>query len=65
MAYLKNNLQLYIFGHILKELSQEAWFFLERGGKIYGNVFEDEYWPMLIPKRDFEIILEVELKIED
>ena len=30
--------------HLLKELSRAAWFFLERGGKISGNVFEEEYW---------------------
>ena len=30
--------------HLLKELSRAAWFFLERGGKISGNVFEKEYW---------------------
>ena len=30
-------------GHLLKELSQPAWFFLERGEKISGNVFEEKY----------------------
>ena len=30
--------------HLLKELSRAAWFFLERGGKISENVFEEEYW---------------------
>ena len=26
--------------HLLKELSRAAWFFLERGGKISGNVLK-------------------------
>ena len=38
-------------GHLPKELPRTAWFFLKRGGKISGNVFEEKYrsWP--IPKR--------------
>ena len=42
-------------GHLPKELSRAAWFFLERGGN----------WPMPIPKGGLEIVLEVELKIEN
>ena len=30
-------------GHFPKELSQPAWFFLERGEKISGNVFKEKY----------------------
>ena len=52
-------------GHFPKELSQAAWFFLQRGGKISGNVSEEKYGPSPIPKGGLEIILEVELKIED
>ena len=51
-------------GQLPKELSQAAWFFLERGGKISGNVCEEKYWPSPIPKGELEIILEVELKIK-
>ena len=50
--------------HLPKELSWEAWFFLEQGGKISGNAFEEKYGSSLIPKGGLEIILEVELKIE-
>ena len=42
-------------GHLPKELSRAAWFFLERGGN----------WPLPIPKGGLEIVLEVELKIEN
>ena len=52
-------------GFLPKELSQAAWFFLKRGGKISGNVFEEQYRPSPISKGGPEIILEVELKIED
>ena len=52
-------------GHFPKELSRAAWFFLERGGEISGNVFEEKYRPSPIPKGGLEIMLEVELKIED
>ena len=52
-------------GHFPKELLQAAWFFLERGGKISGNVFEEKYRPLPIPKGGLEIMLGVELKIED
>ena len=52
-------------GHVPKELSRAAWFFLERGGKISGNVFEEKYQPSPIPKGGLEIMLEVELKIGD
>ena len=52
-------------GHFPKELSRAAWFFLERGGKISGNAFEEKYQPSPIPKGGLEIMLEVELKIED
>ena len=52
-------------GHFPKELPRAAWFFLERGGKISGNAFEEKYQSSTIPKRGLEIMLEVELKIED
>ena len=51
--------------HLPKELSRAAWFFLEWGGKTSGNVFEEKYRPLAIPKGGLEIILEVELKIKD
>ena len=31
-------------GHLPKELSGAASFFLERGGKISENVFEEKHW---------------------
>ena len=49
--------------HLLKELSRAAWYFLGRGGKISGNVFEEKYRPSSITKGGLEIMLEVELKI--
>ena len=52
-------------GHVPKELSRAAWFFLERGGEIAGKVFEEKYRPSPIPKGGLEIMLEVELKIGD
>ena len=51
--------------HLPKELSRAAWFFLEWGGKTSGNVFEEKYRPLAIPKGGLEIILEVDLKIKD
>ena len=39
-----------IVGHLPKELSRAAWFFLEGGGKISGNNFEEKYRPSQIPK---------------
>ena len=51
--------------HLPKEWSQAVQFFLEQGGKISGNVFEQKYWPSHITKAELEIKLEVELKIED
>ena len=39
-----------IVGHLPKELSRAACFFLERGGKISGNNFEEKYRPSQIPK---------------
>ena len=52
-------------GHFPKELSREAWFFLERRGEISENVFEEKHRPSPTPKGGIEIMLEVELKIED
>ena len=52
-------------GHIPKELSRAACFFLKRGGKITGVVCEEKYRPSPIPKGGLEIMLDVELKIED
>ena len=52
-------------GHVPKELSRAAWFFLGRGGKIFGNVVEEKYRPSSIPKGGLEMMLEVELKIGD
>ena len=40
-----------------KEISRAAWFFLERGGKINGMVFEVKYGPYPIPKGGLEIML--------
>ena len=37
-------------GHIPKELSRAACFFLKRGGKITGVVCEEKYRPSPIPK---------------
>ena len=54
-----------IVGHVPKELSRAAWFFLQRGGEISGRVFDEKYRPSPIPNGGLEIMLEVELKIED
>ena len=42
-------------GHVPKELSRAAWFFLERVGKISVNVFDEKYWPSLTAKGGLEI----------
>ena len=47
-------------GHLPKELSRAVQFFLEQGGKISRNVFEQKYWPSPIPKGELEIKLEVD-----
>ena len=39
-----------IVGHMPKEITRAAWFFLERGGKINGKVFEEKYRSSPIPK---------------
>ena len=52
-------------GHLPKELSWGSRLFLERGGKISGNVFEEKYQPSWIPKGGLEMMLEAKLKIED
>ena len=51
-------------GHVPKELSRATWFFLMRGRKISGSVFEEKYRPSAIPKGGLEIMLEFELKIK-
>ena len=45
-------------GHLPKELTQAAWFFLEQGVKTSGNVFEEKYRPSLIPAVRLEIMLQ-------
>ena len=49
----------------LKQFSRAAWVLLQRGGKIYKNVFEEKYWPLPKPKEGLGIVIEVELKIEE
>ena len=46
----KGKLVVNIVGHMLKEMSRAAWFFLEHGGKINGKVFEKKYRPSPVPK---------------
>ena len=41
----KGKLVADIAGHMPKEISRATWFFLERGGKINGKIFEEKYWP--------------------
>ena len=38
----KGKLVTYIVGHIPKELSRAAWYFLERSGRRNGKVFEEK-----------------------
>ena len=59
----KGKLVADIVGHIPKEISRAAWFFLERGGKINGKVFEERCRPSPIPKGRLEIMLFAELRI--
>ena len=52
-----------IVGHMSKEISRAAWFFLERGEKINRKVFEEKYRPSPVPKGGLEIMLSAELRI--
>ena len=61
----KRKLVADIVGHIPKEISRAAWFLLERGGKINGNLFEEKYRHSPIPKGGLEIMLSIELRIAD
>ena len=47
-------------GHLPKELSRAVQFFLEQGGKISRNAFEQKYLPSPITKGELEIKLEVD-----
>ena len=40
--------------HLLKELSRAAWFFLERGGKISGNVLKRNIGISQLRKEDLK-----------
>ena len=48
-----------------KRIVTSGFIFLERGGKISGNVFEEKYQPSSVPKGGLEIMSEVEIKIEN
>ena len=59
----KGKLVADIVGHMPKEISRAAWFFLERGEKINRKVFEEKYRPSPVPKGGLEIILSAEPRI--
>ena len=59
----KGKLVAYIVGHMFKEISRAAWFFLEHGGKINGKVFEKKYRPSPVPEGGLQIMLSAELRI--
>ena len=59
----KGKLVADIVGHMPKEISGAAWFFLERGEKINRKVFEEKYRPSPVPKGGLEIILSAEPRI--
>jgi len=51
--------------HIPREISRAIWFFIEKGGKVTGNVFEERCRPSQIPKGGLEIMLKVTISISD
>ena len=48
-----------------KEISRAAWFFLERGGKINEQIFEEKCRPSPLPKGGLEIMLSPEFRIAE
>ena len=42
LLLLKGKPVTYIVGHIPKEISRAAWYFLERSGRRDGKVFEEK-----------------------
>ena len=61
----KGNLVADIVGHIPKEISRADCSLLERGGRINGKVYEEEYILSPVPKGELEIMLSIELRITD
>ena len=52
-----------IFGHVPREISRAAWFFLERERSFTGIVAEEKYRPFPIANNFVEILLSVQLNI--
>ena len=59
----KGKLGADIVGHMPKEISWAAWFFLEHGRKINGKVFEEKYRPSPVPKGGIKIMPSTKLRI--
>lgn len=54
-----------VVGHIPREISTTIWFFLEKGGIVTGEVFEERCRSSPIPKGDLEILLQTKISIAD
>ena len=52
-------------GHVPREISRAAWFFLDLGGTVSGRVFDSKYYPSPIPRGGLEIILRVKFVIAE
>ena len=59
---LKGKLVVDIVGHMSKEISRAACFFLECGGKTNGKIFEEKYRPSSVPKGGLKIMLSTKEK---
>ena len=59
----KSKLIPVVVGHIPQEISRFVFYFLERGGKVEGEVLQAKYYPSPIPKGGLEIPLVVTFKI--
>lgn len=63
----KNNSKITcdVVGHVPKEISRAVFYFMSRGGKVIGQVLEEQCYPSPIPKGGLEILLMVKFKIAD
>ena len=61
----KSKLTADVVGHVPKEISRAVFFFISRGGKVVGKVFDERCYPSPIPKGGLEILLMVQFKIPD
>ena len=61
----KSKMTADVVGHVPKEISRAAFFFISRSGKVVGRVLDKKCYPSPIPKGGLEILLMVQFKIAD